>query len=288
MNLTLAVRLSRVERGKPAHSDVGCSSLPCGARCRLTRMAGPPHSIRIRFPDRIVGPANAERTAVCVCLAVECVRAALVPSAARDLPASDRSLRELGSLWVRQGCDRDQAVEHVTQILAGDEMVAPAVQLLPGRRSIGPLRWRGHPDSFAVHRAVQVSFLATPVLDYPLPALVRLVEHTTRIRDEEASRHYAVGYDEMTRRRTDADDDRAHIERRLNQVHPSAGRRARHVLRVRRWRTYHIASFSPLDVPGLQIMRGDRVELEEVDPAFRRQFHLSGRIGFGPERLCQS
>ena len=88
-------------------------------------------------------------------------------------------------------------------------MVAPAVQLLAGRRSIGPLRWRGHPHSFAVHRGVQVSFLATPVLDFPLPAMVRLVEHTTRIRDEEASGHYAVCYHEMTSRRSDADDDRA-------------------------------------------------------------------------------
>src|SRR5215472_9084421 len=239
-------------------------------------------------PTELVGRPRVERTAVCVYLAVECLRAALVPSAARDLPAFYISVRKLGSLGVRQGCDRDQPVEHVTQILAGDEMVAPAVQLLTGRRSIGPLRWRGRPHSFAVHLAVQVSFLATPVLDFPLPALVRLVEHTTRIRDEEAPRHYAVGYDEMTSRRTDADDERAHIERRLDQVHPSAGRRARHVLRIRRWRIYHIASFSPLDVPGLQVMRGDRVELEEVDPAFRRQFHLSGRIGFGPERLCQS
>ena len=109
---------------------------------------------RYGVPDRIGGPAKAERTAVCVCLAVECVRAALVPSAARDLPAFYISLRKLGSLRVRQGCDRDQPVEHVTQILAGDEMVAPAVQLLAGRRSIGPLRWRGHPHSFAVHRAV--------------------------------------------------------------------------------------------------------------------------------------
>src|SRR5215469_2409733 len=111
-----------------------------------------------------------------------------VPSAARDLPAFYASLLKLRSLRVRQGCDRDQPVEHVTQILAGDEMVAPAVQLLPGRRSIGPLRWRGHLHSFAVHRAVQVSFLATPVLDFPLPALVRLVEHTTRIRYEEHAR----------------------------------------------------------------------------------------------------
>ena len=86
-------------------------------------------------------------------------------------------------------------------------MVAPAVQLLAGRRSIGPLRWRGHPHSFAVHRAVQVSFLAAPVLDFPLPTMVRLVEHTTRIRDQEASRRYAMGYDEMTSRRTDADDE---------------------------------------------------------------------------------
>src|SRR5262244_752229 len=92
-----------------------------------------------------------------------------VPSAARDLPAFYISVRKLGSLGVRQGCDRDQLVEHVTQILAGDEMVAPAVKLLAGRSSIGPLRWRGHPHSFAVHRAVQVSFLAIPVLDFPLP-----------------------------------------------------------------------------------------------------------------------
>ena len=95
-----------------------------GARCQLTRMLV--HSIKDWCPDRIGRRAKVERTAVCVFLAIECVRAALVPSAARDLPAFYISVRKLGSLGARQGCDRDQPVEHATQILAGDEMVAPA------------------------------------------------------------------------------------------------------------------------------------------------------------------
>src|SRR5437899_7571879 len=66
----------------------------------------------------------------------------------------------LGALRIRQGSDRDKLVQHVTEVLPGDKIVAPAISFLARHISVGPLRRRRHMNSFFVHSTVKVSLLA--------------------------------------------------------------------------------------------------------------------------------
>src|SRR5262249_19048946 len=146
-------------------------------------------------------PPDRPRISIC---APQVGRTGGVPPSTRRLRTC-LSLGRLGALRERQGCEGDEAIEHVTPIFSRDEVIAPGIALLEGRLSMGPLRRRRPPHLFAVPRAVEIAFLAGPILDFPLTAVICLVEHSTWVGDEKASPHDAVRHDEMTGRRANTD-----------------------------------------------------------------------------------
>src|SRR5204863_611008 len=92
----------------------------------------------------------------------------------------------------------------------------------------------------------------------------------------------------MARRGANANDHRAGLQHAPDQAEPSlswpcgdiGGRRPRGI--------DDVALLVALDLSGLQVMRGNRVQLAKVNSAFGGQFHLAGWIGIWPERLAHS
>src|SRR5262245_23810464 len=195
---------------------------------------------------------------------------------------------EPGAFWIRQGRDRDQLVQQVTEVLPGDMIVAPAVRFLAGRLAAGPLRRSRHTDFLLVHRTVEVSLLALPVGDLRCSTIVRLVEHGTGIGDQQRIRDDAVGQDEMACRGADADDHRAGLQHAPDHPEPPPRWVRGHIGGLRPGGINDVALLVALDLSSLQVVRGDRVQLAEVNSTFGGQFHLAGWIGIGPERLTHS
>jgi len=144
-------------------------------------------------------------------------------------------------------------------------MVASGISFLTRCIAVGPLRRRRHPNSFSVHRPIKISFFALPVLNLCRSTIVRLVEDTARIGNQQRPRDDAVGQHEMTGWGADTDNHRTCLQQRPYEVEPALALPLRHVAGLRPRGIDDIALLVPLDFSRLQVVRGDRVELAKVE-----------------------